>query len=111
MTDVIDTDALIANAERDFPALYAFFATAFAPTWSQKFQSWRAAVSKYNSSATLEQRVASVREIDLILKSGLDNLDVDQLLSPGLECNYVPSADGLGSIEWLLLLRPELSVI
>jgi hypothetical protein len=87
------------------------FREVFPFTWSQKFPGWRAAINVYLRTASLQDRVAAVKEIDLILDSGVDHLSVDLLLSTGLECNFIPSLNGLSSLEWLILLRHELAVV
>ena len=105
----IDVDAMIGNADADFPALYQLFGGYFHQDWTLEYAAWTEAADNFVIEAPPHLRADAVTEIARILAARLDEDVLGRLLYPGLQCNMVPGALGLGYAEWLTALGQRLN--
>lgn len=101
----VDVDALVAHADRDFPALFQLFAGYLDERWRSEHETWEEAVDSFLIEAPPHLREDAAAELDRLLRSDLDEHELSRLLFPGLGCGVVPSAQGLSSWEWLSAVR------
>jgi len=100
-----DVDDLIANARDYYPALDKLLGEYFDDDWEQAHRSWESAVDAFVADAAPAERAEAARELDKLLADVTDGLVLDRVLWPGFWCHFIPSAAGLGSVEWLRLVR------
>jgi hypothetical protein len=108
MNTAIDIDALITDADSEFPALFQFFGGYFNQDWRTEYETPVDAINAYVADAPPEAVSEAATEIDRVLSLELDEAALARLLREGFDCNYVPELDdGLVS-DWLLHVRDDL---
>jgi len=105
MNDTIDIEATIAQADTDFPALFQLFGGYFHEDWRDEHDAPDAAVQAFVSEAPPEAAAAAIGEIDRLLDDQLDDAALSRIVEHGFDSNYLPSADGITTTEWLRQIR------
>jgi hypothetical protein len=107
MNGTIDTDT-IASAAADYPALAQLFGGYFHQDWREDHASPDEALQAFARDTSSETVTAAANDIDRLLSAGFDDGALAQLLTDGLDCNYVAEADGITAPTWLASVRDSL---
>jgi hypothetical protein len=105
MTEVMDVETRIAQADSDFPALFQLFGGYFHEDWRVEHENPAAALSAFTDEAPPEAVREAARELDALLELPLADDELGALLRRGFDCNYIPSNDGLSARSWLVAVR------
>ena len=109
----IDVEAVVADPDRDFPALYQLFGGYFHQDWTLEYESWGDAAAAFVVEAPKDARADAASELSTLLNARrdaeIDEAGLSRLLYPGFDCNYIPAVDGLEPSQWLNLLRDAIS--
>ncbi|MBV8195895.1 MAG: hypothetical protein JOY80_10250 [Candidatus Dormibacteraeota bacterium] len=105
MNGIIDLDATVAHAARDFPALGRLCGAYFHQDWHEEYATTAQAVDAFLRDAPPSLRTAVTGDIDRLLQLQLDDDELGRVLRDGLDCNYVPSIDEVTNEQWLTQLR------
>jgi hypothetical protein len=108
MSTTMEIDAVIAQSDREFPALYQLFGGYFHEDWKVEHGSPDAAVRAFIAEAPPEAITAASAELDRLLSSGFDDAALTRLLDDGFRCDYVPASDGIATSDWLARVRATL---
>ena len=108
MNDTIDMEAVIADADSEFPALFQMFGGYFHEDWRGEYAQPDAALAAFKAEAPPEAVRAAAAELERLLGAGFDDAALTTLLDAGFACNYVPSRDGITSTAWLNQVRETL---
>jgi CdiI immunity protein len=109
MSITMDVDRVIADADRELPALYQLFAGYFHEDWQEEFETPDAVVRGFAGDAPASAVRAAISELDRLLGAGLDEPGLARLLADGLDCDYIPQSDGLTASAWLSRVQRILS--
>jgi CdiI immunity protein len=101
MSTTMDIDAVIAESDREFPALYQFFGGYFHEDWREDHDTPDVAVRAFLAEAPPEAVDAARAELDRLLASGFDDAALTRLLAGGFASDYVPATDGVTTSDWL----------
>jgi hypothetical protein len=107
MNSTIDIDALIADADSEFPALFQFFGGYFHQDWHADYEVPADAIRAYLLEAPPPAVSEAAAEIDRVLALQLDDVALARLLREGFDCNYVPELEGRTLRDWLVQIRDE----
>jgi hypothetical protein len=105
MNGIIDINATIAGAAREFPALNRLFSAYFHQDWHEEYDTTASAVNAFLHDAPPSLVNSAVADIDALLALRLDDEALGSVLRDGFECNYVPAVDEVGNHQWLRQLR------
>lgn len=108
MNITMDADSIIAQADRDFPALYQLLAGFFHQDWRDEVDSADAVVRSFISEAPPDAVSAARGDLDRLLGMGLDDASLTRVLADGFGCDYVPETDGATPARWLSHVRTML---
>jgi len=105
MTTAVNVDAVVAEADREYPALYQLFGGYFHEDWRDESGTAENAIRSYAADAPVEAVSAARDELDRLLGSGLDEAQLSRVLESGFGCMYAPSSDGITTADWLTSAR------
>jgi len=108
MSTTMDVETVIAEADRDFPALYQLFGGYFHEDWNDESATPDAALRTFLEEASAEAVAAARGELDRLMSSGFDDATLARVLEEGFACNYRPGSDGVATSEWLASVRDAL---
>jgi len=108
MNGTIDIDNAIDTAATDYPALAQLFGGYYHQDWLQDHGAPDAALHAFVADASPDTVTAASGEIDRLIGAGFDDDGLTQVLGEGLDCNYVPAANGLTCVGWLGHIREVL---
>ena len=105
MTTAVDIDAVVADADRDYPALYQLFGGYFHQDWRDESGTPEATVRSFVGDAPPDAVATARRELDRLLAAGYDEAALSRVLESGFGCMYAPSTDGIATADWLASVR------
>ena len=105
MSTTMDVEAVIAEADREFPALYQLFGGYFHEDWRAEHATPDAAVKAFADEAPPDAVAAARSELDRLQSAGFDDHALARLLHAGFGSDYVPSDDGITTSQWLANVR------
>jgi CdiI immunity protein len=108
MSTLMDLETVIADADREYPALYQLFGGYFHQDWLQEYGDPEAALRAFVVEAPPDAVRAAGAEVDRLLAAGFDDASLAALLERGFDCNFVPAAQAGGPAAWLREVRAAL---
>ena len=108
MSNAIDIDGLVADADSTYPALFQLFAGYLNEDWRAEYDTAAAALTAYVDEAPPQAVAEAAAEARRILALELPEESLEELLREGLHCAYLPGADGLTTSQWLAAVRDRL---
>ena len=105
MSTVVDLDAVIADADREYPALYQLFGGYFHEDWRDESGTPDEAVRSFVRDAPPDAVAAARRELERLLAGGYDDGALTRVLEAGFGCTYAPAGDGIATTDWLASVR------
>ncbi len=104
-----DIESLVAEASRRYPTLFQLFGGYFHQDWTLDYSDPTTAIAGFKTEAEPQVCQAAIAELSDLLTLHLGEDDIERVLYPGLECNYLPMVDGIAMSEWLATVRDQLS--